>query len=60
MSSEAYGTIEGTVSVDPQSFITAWEPALGDALRAGGKAVFEEQIVRSLLDDLGRPAMRTG
>ena len=53
MSAEAYIAIEGTVSVDPQSFITAWEPELGDALRARGKAVFEEQVIRCLLDDLG-------
>ena len=54
MTTEAYGAVEGTVSVDPQSFITAWEPGLGEALRARGKAVFEEQVIRSLLDDLGK------
>lgn len=60
MSSEAYGAVEGTVSVDPRSFITAWEPALGEALSARGKAVFEEQVVRSLLDDLAMPSMTNG
>jgi len=40
--------------VDPQPVVTAWEPALGEALRVRAKAVFEEQVFRSLLDDLGK------
>lgn len=54
MSAEAYVAIEGTVSADPQSFITSWAPELAEALRTRGKAVFEEQVIRSLLEDLGR------
>jgi uncharacterized protein (TIGR02679 family) len=52
MNAEDYHAIQGTVPLDAQSFTTAWEPALGDALRARGKAVYEEQLIRTLLDDL--------
>jgi uncharacterized protein (TIGR02679 family) len=54
MSAEAYRAIEGTVSVDQQSFSTPWCPDIGEALRARGTAVFEEQVVQSLLSDLGK------
>jgi uncharacterized protein (TIGR02679 family) len=54
MSTEAYIEVEGTVLVEPQPVVTAWEPALGEALRVRAKAVFEEQVIRSLLDDLGK------
>ena len=54
MSTEAYIEVDGTVLVDPQPVVTAWEPALGEALRVRAKAVFEEQVIRSLLDDLGK------
>ena len=32
----------------------SWDPALAAALRAAGRAVFEEQVIESLLGDLGR------
>lgn len=54
MNADAYIAIEGTVSIESQPFITVWAPELGEAIRARGKAVFEEQIIRFLLDDLGK------
>ena len=48
-----YRSQSGTVSLDPQSFVSEWSPELADALRAEGKAVFEEQVILSLLCDLG-------
>jgi uncharacterized protein (TIGR02679 family) len=54
MSVEAYAAADGGVSLDPQPLTTTWAPDLANALRTRGKAVFEEQVVRSLLDDLGR------
>jgi len=53
MNVEAYGSVEGAVPIDPQAFTTTWAPDLAEALRTRGTAVFEEQVVRSLLDDLG-------
>jgi hypothetical protein len=32
----------------------AWDPALDGAMRAAGRAVFEEQVIESLLVDLAR------
>jgi len=32
----------------------AWDPSLDGALRAAGRAVFEEQVMESLLEDLAR------
>ena len=32
----------------------AWDPSLDGALRAAGRAVFEEQVIESLLGDLAR------
>lgn len=34
----------------------AWDPLLGDAISAGGRAVSEEQVLESLLADLAHPA----
>lgn len=48
-----YRSQSGTVSLDPQSFVSEWSPELADVLRADGKAVFEEQVIQSLLHDLG-------
>ena len=56
MSLEAYAAVEGGVPLDPQPFTTGWAPDLADALRIRGTAVFEEQVVRSLLDDLAGSA----
>jgi uncharacterized protein (TIGR02679 family) len=53
MTVEAYASVEGGVTLDPQPCTTSWAPDLASALRARGTAVFEEQVVRSLLDDLG-------
>jgi uncharacterized protein (TIGR02679 family) len=52
MSVEEYRGASGTVSLDPQPFTASWSPELPDAIRACGNAVFEEQIIRVLLDDL--------
>jgi uncharacterized protein (TIGR02679 family) len=52
MSVEDYRAAFGTVSLDSQPFTASWSPDLPDAIRACGNAVFEEQIIRSLLDDL--------
>jgi hypothetical protein len=52
MTVEAYVSVDGSVPVDPQSLNTIWAPDLPNALRTRGTAVFEEQVVRSLLDDL--------
>jgi uncharacterized protein (TIGR02679 family) len=53
MSVEAYTLVDGAVPIHSQPLITTWAPDLADTLRARGTAVFEEQVVRSLLDDLG-------
>lgn len=52
MSIEEYHTARGEVSLDHQEFTATWSPELCDALRARRHAVFEEQIIRSLLNDL--------
>jgi uncharacterized protein (TIGR02679 family) len=55
MSAAAYNQAEGSsVSLDPQTFNAAWSTELVQALRSRSKAVFEEQVMRSLLDDLGK------
>jgi uncharacterized protein (TIGR02679 family) len=53
MSADTYLGVEGTVVAEPQSFVTSWAPELGEALRHRATAVFEEQVLGSLLDDLG-------
>jgi uncharacterized protein (TIGR02679 family) len=60
MTVEAYAAVDGGVPVDPQSLKIAWAPDLVNALRTRGTAVFEEQVVRTLLSDLNkqdRPAL---
>jgi uncharacterized protein (TIGR02679 family) len=52
MTVEAYVSVDGSVPVDPQPMKTIWAPDLPDALSTRGTAVFEEQVVRSLLVDL--------
>lgn len=52
MSVEDYRAASATVSLDPQPFTASWSPELPDAIRARGNAVFEEQLIRSLLEDL--------
>lgn len=54
MSAGEYRAAPGAVSLKPQQFSTAWSPGLADALRTSGKAVFEEQVMRTLLDDLSQ------
>ncbi|MEP6672520.1 MAG: TIGR02679 family protein [Chthoniobacter sp.] len=55
MSADAYLAAEGTVVAEPQSFVTSWAPELGDALRDRARAVYEEQVLSSLLQDLVLP-----
>jgi uncharacterized protein (TIGR02679 family) len=52
MGVEAYASVEGAFPIDPQPLNTNWAPDLAATLRARGTAVFEEQVVRSLLNDL--------
>jgi uncharacterized protein (TIGR02679 family) len=52
MTVEAYVAVDGGVSADPQSLTTTWAAELANALSSRGTAIFEEQVVRSLLDDL--------
>lgn len=52
MDEENYREAPGAMPLAPQSFISAWQPELADAIRAAEKAVFEEQVVHSLLLDL--------
>jgi uncharacterized protein (TIGR02679 family) len=52
MQAEDYRNYLGTVALTSQSFFSEWSPELADALRANNKAVFEEQMIRVLLDDL--------
>ena len=47
-----YRSVGGTIALDRQPFIPRWCPELADALRAEGKAVFEEQLIASLREDL--------
>jgi uncharacterized protein (TIGR02679 family) len=54
MNAEEYRAASGTVSLDSQPFTASWSPELPDAIRTCGTAVFEEQVIRSLLDDLGK------
>jgi hypothetical protein len=54
MNVEDYRNASGTVSLDPQPFVSEWSPELADALRTEGKAVYEEQIIHSLLTELGK------
>jgi uncharacterized protein (TIGR02679 family) len=53
MDVEAYTSVDGAVPIHPQNLTTTWAPDLADTLRTRGTAVFEEQVVRSLLEDLG-------
>jgi len=55
MSADTYLAVEGTIVVEPQSFVTPWAPELADALRNRATAVFEEQVFSSLLQDLALP-----
>jgi uncharacterized protein (TIGR02679 family) len=60
MNAEEYRAASGTVSLDPQPFTASWSPELPDAIRACGTAVFEEQVIRSLLDDLDKDHVVAG
>lgn len=53
MGVEEYRAASGTVSLAPQPFTAGWSPELPDAIRACGSAVFEEQVILTLLADLG-------
>ena len=52
MTVETYPSVDGGVTVDPQPSTITWAPDLAIALRTRGTAVFEERVVRSLLEDL--------
>jgi len=52
MNVEEYRAASGMVFLESESFSASWSPELSDAIRTRGKAVFEEQIIRSLLKDL--------
>jgi uncharacterized protein (TIGR02679 family) len=52
MTFAAYNSVDGGVPLDPQPLTTVWAPDLADAMRARRIAIFEEQVVRSLLEDL--------
>ncbi|HEY0790166.1 MAG TPA: TIGR02679 family protein [Chthoniobacterales bacterium] len=54
MDAGEYFAAAGTAPLEPQPFSAAWAPDLSEALRRRGKAVFEEQVVGSLLSDLGQ------
>ena len=54
MSVEDYRATPGTVPLDPKPFTASWSPDLSNALRTHGHAVFEEQLVRFLLNDLSK------
>jgi uncharacterized protein (TIGR02679 family) len=54
MGAENYREVAGTIALAPQPFVSAWQPELADAIRSDKKAVFEEQVVQSLLSDLKR------
>jgi len=56
MKVEDYRAASGTVPLEPQPFTAMWSPELPDAIRAAGYAIFEEQILYSLLSDLKTPA----
>jgi uncharacterized protein (TIGR02679 family) len=59
MSAAAYNQAEGgSVSLGAQTFNASWATELVQALRSRSKAVFEEQVMRSLLDDLGKERVR--
>jgi uncharacterized protein (TIGR02679 family) len=55
MQAADYRRHPGTVPLPPQSFESESCPGLAEALRAEGTAVFEEQMIGSLLRDLGEP-----
>jgi uncharacterized protein (TIGR02679 family) len=60
MNPEEYRAVSGTVLLDSQPFTASWSPELPDAIRACGTAVFEEQVIHSLLTDLGKDRVVTG
>ena len=49
----------GMIPLAPQGFMNNWSPELADALRETGKAVFEEQVMSPLLQDLGEENHKT-
>jgi uncharacterized protein (TIGR02679 family) len=53
MNADEYLAAPGTTALEPQPFSAPWARDLPEALRRRGKAVFEEQVVGTLLDDLG-------
>lgn len=58
MQAEHYCGASGTVSLAPQSFVSEWSPELTGVLRTEGKAVFEEQVIYPLLNDLGEADLK--
>jgi len=52
MTVEAYAAVDGGIQLDPQPMTVTWAPDLANSLRAQGRAVFEEQVVCTLLGDL--------
>jgi len=52
MNVDEYRAASAMVAVESEPFSASWSPELSDAIRTCGKAVFEEQIIRSLLTDL--------
>ncbi|MEI6350209.1 MAG: TIGR02679 family protein [Verrucomicrobiota bacterium] len=52
MEAENYLEAVGTIVLAPQAFISPWQPELADAIRSNKRAVFEEQVIHSLLSDL--------
>ena len=56
MGIDEYRAAPRALPLPPRPFSADWAPGLAEALRTCGKAVFEEQVMRTLLDDL-RPTI---
>lgn len=52
MGVEDYQAASAAVPLEPQPCSARWSPNLADAIRARGSAVFEEQVISTLLEDL--------
>ena len=50
MDVEAHASVDEAVPIHSQNLTTARAPDLAETLRTRGTAVFEEQVVRSLLE----------
>jgi uncharacterized protein (TIGR02679 family) len=44
----------GTIPLSGRSAVSPWDPALGTTMESAGVAVYEEQVIDDLLDDLVR------